>query len=108
MTTRKRSGAKSLPIYWSDRAKADLVDIGDFIARDNPVAAQKWVEKLIFAIEQAADMPMSGRMVPEFQRADLREIIQGNYRIVYYTSEENIYVLTVFEGHRRFPKISVP
>ena len=67
-----------------------------------------WVEKLLLAVEQAADMPFSGRIVPEYRRQELREVIRGNYRIVYRIGDKRIDVLTVFEGHRRFPNISIP
>ena len=69
MNDSKHDQSMPLPIYWSDRAKADLVDIGDFIARDNPNAALVWVEKLLLAVEKTADMPFSWRIVPEFRAA---------------------------------------
>lgn len=74
--------------------------IGDYIARDNPAAAGRWVGSLITAVENAAAMPLAGRIVPEIGREDLREIIRGNYRIVYRVEGVVLQVLTVFEGHR--------
>jgi addiction module RelE/StbE family toxin len=103
VSPKKRSRPASLAIRWSDRAKADLVSIGDFIARDNSAAAQRWVAKLIDTVEKAAKMPLVGRVVPEFHRVDLRELIQGNYRVVYQAGAKVIDVLTIFEGHRLFP-----
>ena len=88
MSDRDRERNSSLSIQWSDRAKDDLAEIGDFIARDNPRAAIDWIEKLLLAGEQAAEMPFSGRIVPEFQRPELREIIRGNYRVVYRVGDE--------------------
>jgi mRNA-degrading endonuclease RelE of RelBE toxin-antitoxin system len=44
-----------------------------------------------------------GRKVPEFMRDDIRELIEGNYRIVYQVFEDRLVVLTVFEGHALFP-----
>ncbi|MBI2840667.1 MAG: type II toxin-antitoxin system RelE/ParE family toxin [Acidobacteria bacterium] len=109
---RARSGAQSprraLTIRWTDRARNDLVEIGDFIARDNPDAAARWVEMLIKAVELASTFPPSGRVVPEIDRDDIREIIRHSYRIVYRVSAEAIDVLTVFEGHRLLPKGAVP
>jgi plasmid stabilization system protein ParE len=49
-------------------------------------------------------MPLAGRMVPEFQRKDLREVLLRSYRIVYLVGADAIEVVTVFEGHRRFPE----
>jgi plasmid stabilization system protein ParE len=61
------------------------------------------VAKLINAVERASQMPLSGRMVHEFQRTDLHEMISGNYRVVYLAQEKAIYVVAIFEGHRLFP-----
>lgn len=37
-------------------------------------------------------------------RSDIREVFVRTYRIVYRVREEGILVLTVFEGHRLFPR----
>ena len=41
-----------------------------------------------------------GRIVPEIGSFNIRELIEGNYRIVYRYSREKIEILTVFEGHK--------
>jgi hypothetical protein len=43
-------------------------------------------------------------MVPEFLRDDMRELIEGNYRIVYQVLPDRLVVLTVFERHQLFPR----
>ena len=43
--------------------------------------------------------PLAGRKVPELLREDIRELIEGNYRIVYQVFEDRLVVLNVFEGH---------
>lgn len=87
-------------ILWSQRARRDLLEIGDFIARDKPQAAAAWVGKILDAVERTALFPTSGRIVPEIDRSDIREVILENYRIVYQLGETSITVLTVFESHR--------
>jgi addiction module RelE/StbE family toxin len=87
-------------ILWSERARRDLLEIGDFIARDKPRAAAKWIERIFNAIDRAAAFPTSGRIVPEIDRSDIREFILENYRIVYQLTETRIIILTVFESHR--------
>lgn len=47
---------------------------------------------------------MAGRRVPEEGRDDVREVFLGAYRIVYQVNPKFIDILTVFEGHRLFPK----
>jgi plasmid stabilization system protein ParE len=46
-------------------------------------------------------MPLSGRVVPELERDDIREVFLRSYRIIYRVADDNIRILTVFEGHRR-------
>jgi toxin ParE1/3/4 len=48
-----------------------------------------------------------GRWVPELPESKLRELIEGNYRIVYRVRGKTVQILTVFEGHRRFPASDV-
>ncbi len=45
-------------------------------------------------------MPRAGRIVPELGREDIREVLEGTYRIVYQIKGSTIDVLVVFEGHR--------
>lgn len=105
MTSQRRVGP--LPgrtksgILWSARALADLHDIGDYIARDNPEAARRWVSKLIRAAERSKRFPYSGRIVPEVGQPEIREILVRSYRIVYRIRDGRIEILTVFEGHQR-------
>ena len=86
------------------RARADLRAIDDYIAVDNPVAAADWIDRLVEKAEAAALYPLAGRVVPERQQYDVREVFVQTYRIVYRVRETGILVLTVFEGHRRFPR----
>jgi hypothetical protein len=37
-------------------------------------------------------------------RDDIRELIEGNYRIVYQVFADRLVILTVFEGHQLFPE----
>ncbi len=92
--------AQPLDLVWTDQAAGDLDAIADFIAVDDPVAAVRWVDQLVATAERVSLAPRMGRKVPEFAREDVREVIHGNYRIVYRITLERIEVLTVFEGHR--------
>jgi plasmid stabilization system protein ParE len=98
----------SFRIVWTDRALEDLRTIGDYIARDSPVVADRWVETLMTTVERAARAPFAGRRLPEKGRNDIREVLQRTYRIVYRVGEEQIDVLTIFEGHRLLPGEAIP
>ena len=96
---------KKLRLSWTDRALRDLEAIGDFIARDNPAAARKWIDRLLTAAQRDGRAPRAGRRVPELGRDDVREAIVGNYRIVYRVSADRIDFLTVFEAHRSLRRL---
>ena len=89
-------------VRWTERAVADLIAIGEYIAIDKPDAARRWVERLRHQAELAAAVPLAGRRVPEIARDDVRETFLREYRIVYHVDADGITVLTVFEGHRLF------
>ena len=91
-----------MKLRWTSRARRDLLAISRYIARDDPSAARQWIERLRKRSRKAAATPLAGRVVPEIQRADIREVFVRTYRIVYRVHEDSIDVLTVFEGHRLF------
>ncbi len=93
-----------MKLRWTQRARQDLLGIGRYIALDKPKAARQWVARLRKAALLSCDFPLSGRRVPELDRNDIREILVRRYRIVYQVLDDEIHVLTVFEGHRLFPQ----
>jgi plasmid stabilization system protein ParE len=96
-----------MKLRWTKRSQGDLVDIGRFIGRDKKAAARRWIERLRRSARAAANQPRAGRIVPEVGREDVREVLVGNYRIVYEIQKTEIRVLTVFEGHHRFPQSAI-
>jgi plasmid stabilization system protein ParE len=89
-----------MKLRWTDRARRDLQGIRRFIARDKPMAARQWVDRLRHRARTAAESPSAGRIVAELGREDIREVLVGNYRVVYLVGGDTVDVLTVFEGHR--------
>ncbi len=88
-------------IIWTKKAVRDLVDIGEYIALDNPVKARELIRKFVGRVKQAANFPQSGRVVPELRDRTIRELIEGHYRIVYKVQKNSISIIQVFEGHKR-------
>lgn len=87
-------------IWWTPRSAADLADIYRYIARYRPSVARAWVLRLQKRAIDTADAPLAGRVVPEHNHPDIREVLFKAYRIVYRVHNEGVEVLTVFEGHR--------
>lgn len=92
-----------MKIIWSPLAIERITEIARYIAQDNPAAAQNWVETIFAKVEQVQSAPASGRIVPEVNRKEIREIILGNYRIVYRAEPKNISILTVRHGRQILP-----
>ena len=87
-------------VRWTQRAKGDLQEVYDFIARDSPRAADALVERIIHATERLAAYPESGRIMPEFPSLPYREVIVGNYRVLYRVEGEVVWVAAVVHGRR--------
>ncbi len=68
-------------IYWTRQAQEDLRAIRAHIARDAPATASAYVRQLRASVERLRQFPFSGEVVPELEREDLREVLQGNYRL---------------------------
>jgi plasmid stabilization system protein ParE len=90
-----------MSILWSREASDSLAEIEEFIARDSVERAVRFVDALIDHAEALlADNPRSGRVVPETGNPAIRELIYRGYRIVYRLKNNDVEILTVFEGHR--------
>ncbi len=89
-------------------ARADLESIVRFIARQNSDAAARVGYELIVRAEGLAAFPQMGRVVPEFQQEDLREIICRSYRIIHRVrpQQQRIEVVRFWHGARGFPQVS--
>ena len=87
-------------VVWSSEAFGKLDEIERFIAQDNPERAFAFTELLLEKGDSIASFPEMGRVVPQLSRPDIREILVGNYRIVYRANPTQVVILTVFEGHR--------
>ena len=87
-------------VRWTQRARDDLRDIHDFIARDSPYAAEALVERLLTVTERLAAFPESGRVVPEFPALGYREIIVSSYRVLYRLADNTVWITAVVHGRR--------
>lgn len=89
-----------MTVHWTNRALAHLLDIYEYIAQDSPIYAKHTIEKLTSRSEQIGTHPESGRKVPEYDAPHIREVIEGNYRLIYRIKEAQIDVLAVIHTRR--------
>ena len=87
---------------WTPQAAEDLETIADFIASDSRHFARLFVADTLIAVERLASFPRLGRIVPEVRKPFIREILLGNYRVVYRIRRNVVEVLTVRHGARLF------
>ena len=88
-------------VIWTEQAIEDLTNIADFSSRYSDQYASSIVSKLFSKTNILKTMPRIGRMVPEKSQDAVRELIEGNYRVIYeITSEDRIEVLTVHHSAR--------
>ena len=90
-------------IIWSPLAVDRASEIAEYISQDKPSAAEKWVNSVFSKVEQLESSPEIGRIVPEINNTQFREIIYGNYRIIYRIEKEQISILTIRHGKQILP-----
>lgn len=90
-------------VRWTGQAADDLKAIREFIERDSPRYGRLVAERIFEATQRLEVFPLSGRIAPELGRDDVREIILGEYRIVYRVKGETVLLVTVFRSSRLFP-----
>jgi plasmid stabilization system protein ParE len=84
-----------MKISWSPLAAKRLEDIYDYIFVDNKLVAGKVVERIFKKVESLAKNPERGRKLSETNREEIREVFEGEYRIIYRIESRRVSVLTI-------------
>ena len=92
-----------MKIIWSPLAIDRASEIAEYIARDKPSAAEKWINMVFSKVEQLKSSPEIGRVVPEIRNDQFRGLIYGNYRIIYRIEKTQISILTIRHGKQILP-----
>jgi len=90
-------------IIWAPLAVDRASEIADYIAQDKPSAAEKWIDTVFSKVEQLKSSPEIGRIVPEINDSQFRELIYGNYRIVCRIETKQISIITIRHGRQILP-----
>jgi len=91
-------------IIWTEPAVNDLQSIFEYISSDSEYYARIFIGKIIQKAEEVIDFPQIGRVVPEYNEPNIREVFHQNYRIIYRIEPEAILILTVIHGRRDLSK----
>jgi toxin ParE1/3/4 len=85
-----------------EKSRWPLEGIRWYIALDSSQYADLTVRQIVAAVERLKAFPESGRIVPERNAPDIREVIVGRHRVVYRRKTGLVEIATVFRGSRQF------
>lgn len=88
-------------VLWTDAALNQLEAIRDYLAKTSPEYARGVAERLLKRSEQIAAFPYSGRTVPEYELGEVRQVVEGRYRLIYLIKETQVEVLAVIHTSRK-------
>jgi toxin ParE1/3/4 len=88
-------------VIWTARARADLKAIHDYIAKDSPQNAKRVVREMRHKADTLEETPLLGRVVPELEDPEVREIPAYSWRILYQLRERRLFVITVIHKRRQ-------
>ena len=97
-------------IIISEFAEEDLDEIAAYYFSRSPDYVGRIISEFEENVISLKEYPKSGRIVPELDRQGItkyRELIQGNYRIVYEISEKKVIIHTILDGRRNFEEIII-
>jgi addiction module RelE/StbE family toxin len=88
-------------ITWTLQAQEDLDGICEYIGRDSENYASIFAQRIINAIEKLNRFPEMGRIVPEKNNPQIRELILSPYRIIYRLDDDIVLITTIIHGSRQ-------
>ena len=87
-------------IIWSGPAIRELEAALDFIALDNPEAADRLGRAIHQAVGRLRAFPESARMVPELENPRIREVVHGPFRVVYEVRDDLVEILATVRSEQ--------
>ncbi len=94
-------------IIWTELALSELEHIKEYISFDSIVYAKNVVLKIRNKVKILKQFPKRGGRIPEIELENYRQLIEGNYRIMYKISNNKVYILSIFHGARDFGRTKI-
>jgi toxin ParE1/3/4 len=85
-------------LYKRPQVDLDLDSIWDFIANDNPIAADRVLDRIGDVLDMLIRNPLAGRQRPELA-SGLRSFPAGNYIVFYLPLDDGIEVVRILSGY---------
>ena len=87
-------------VKWTETATNDLEEAADFIARDSRYYAAALVREARAAARSLRTFAERGRVVPEIDAPDNRELFIRSYRLIYQVTTERVFIVALVHGAR--------
>lgn len=89
-------------VEWTDKAKSSLKAIYNYIKEDSLFYAEEVRNKFIIESKKLEDFPQIGRVVPESDNENIRELFIYSYRMLYEIKNDNVYILSIIHSKQNF------
>jgi plasmid stabilization system protein ParE len=97
-----------MSVRFTDEARQDLRDIGQYIARDHPRRAASYVVELVEKCAALADCPERFPLVPRYEQHGVRRRVHGNHLIFYTVEAKEVVIMHILHGARDYVEILFP
>ena len=89
-------------VRWTRPASEDLQEAADYIAADSKFYAAAFVREIRDAARSLRELALRGRVVPELSKPTIRELLVGNYRLLYQIRASEVLIIALIHGARDF------
>lgn len=93
---------RSRRVVWTEAARDGLDSALEYISEDSPGAAGHFLGVVLDTAQSLSFLSERGRIVPEFQRPDIREIFVYSYRMLYQVTLPEVHIVAFLHGARDF------
>lgn len=94
-----------MKVVLTEAAKADLIEIGDFICIHSPKRAASFISELLDRCNTLRDMPRAFPLVPRYEQHGVRRLVYRDYLIFYRFSEERVEIIHILNGARDYESL---
>ena len=85
-------------IQFTPKARTQVLKALEYIRRDRPIAARRYLERAEKSLSRLKSFPNSGRTLPEFPDLPFREVIVAPYRFFHRVQHDTVWIAAVWHG----------
>ncbi len=89
-------------------ARGDILEIGRYIARDNPGRARTFVHELLDKARRIGERPCFRPFIPRYADRGVRRRVHGAYLIFYRVEDDHLSILHILHGARDYEALLFP